>query len=351
VDWGNEMSALENSQKSLPGDLSMPGLVPSAVRVEQLSFSDHPMTPFPTGVTFSPEVEQSSFPGNPKTPFPESVTRQLGSPDSLDLATIDTARQPSANTTYTGSPLSTDVALLETQQVETPNDSQIPPSRPPVVIRGDYRQKPRSSLRPPQGRRSVIGIAALVLLLVITGGTLFAASPLGRDINIGFNSFASGGTLVKSDSSNNLDLVQQATATAVVHQHNDGYDPNAGGGGPVVTGSPENWPLGVCTYWANYRYHELTGYWVTWLGNAYQWAEGARLAGWHVSSQPHVPSIIVLQPGVQGASSYGHVAVVESASGDTVHTSNMNWYANGGGWDIVSYYDFTVGPGVSFIWV
>src|SRR5205807_9904023 len=110
------------------------------------------------------------------------------------------------------------------------------------------------------------------------------------------------------------------------------------------------WPLGVCTYWANYRYHALTGNWVTWTGNAYQWAAGAQLAGWHISNMPHVPSIIVLQPGVQGSSGFGHVAVVESASGNVAHTSTMNWYANGGGWNIVSNYDFVAGPGVSFIW-
>jgi surface antigen len=198
----------------------------------------------------------------------------------------------------------------------------------------------------------VIGIAALVLLLVITLGTLFAVSPLGREAGFSFNPQASGSDLARSSGGgNNLNLVaQQATATAIVHQQNDGYDPTAGGGGPVVTGSPHPWPLGVCTYWANLHYHALTGIWVTWTGNAYQWAQGARLAGWHVSSSPHVPSIIVLMPGVQGASGYGHVAVVESASGSVAHTSNMNWYTNGGGWDRVSYNDFTAGSGVYFIW-
>jgi surface antigen len=197
----------------------------------------------------------------------------------------------------------------------------------------------------------VIGIAALVLLLVITAGTLFAVSPLGREAGLGFNPFLPGSSLAQGGPNDDLRLVaQQATATAIVHQQNDGFDPNAGTGGAVVTGGPVSWPLGVCTYWANLRYHQLTGAWVTWRGNAYQWADGARAAGWHVSQTPHVPSIIVLMPGVQGASGYGHVAVVESASGNTVHTSNMNWYANGGGWDKVSYYDFIAGSGIYFIW-
>ena len=70
--------------------------------------------------------------------------------------------------------------------------------------------------------------------------------------------------------------------------------------------------------------------------------------------QPHVPSILVLMPYVQGAYGYGHVAIVESeddnASPIVVHTSNMNWFNGGGGWDRESNYDFTVGSGVYFVW-
>lgn len=118
-----------------------------------------------------------------------------------------------------------------------------------------------------------------------------------------------------------------------------------------MTGSPTSWPYGYCTYWANARYHELTGNWVTWIGNAYQWVDGATQAGWHVSTSIHIPSIIVLMPGVQGASGYGHVAVAEKqVDSTTVYTSNMNWYTNGGGFGIVSYYNFSTGSGVYFIW-
>ncbi|HET8844392.1 MAG TPA: CHAP domain-containing protein, partial [Ktedonobacteraceae bacterium] len=141
--------------------------------------------------------------------------------------------------------------------------------------------------------------------------------------------------------------------TAVYYQQNDGYDPSSGGAQQVTNGVGSlNWPVGQCTSWANARYHELMHYWVSWSGNANQWVAGAQAAGWNVSTTPHVPSIIVLMGGVQGASSmYGHVAVVESQiNSNTVHTSNMNWWANGGGWDIVSYVDFTVGPGVYFVW-
>ena len=112
-----------------------------------------------------------------------------------------------------------------------------------------------------------------------------------------------------------------------------------------------SWPYGQSTYWANYRYHQLTGHWVCWTGNANQWVAGARAAGWHVSNSPHLPSILVLMPYVQGASAYGHPAVVENlVNATTVRTSNMNWAASGGGFGKVSYVNFTIGAGVYFIW-
>ena len=149
-------------------------------------------------------------------------------------------------------------------------------------------------------------------------------------------------------------LVAQATATAIYHRQTDGYDPYSNGGQVVGNGAGSlNWPLGQCTFWANLHYHALTGYWISWSGNADQWVAGARAGGWNVSTYPHVPSIIVLMPYVQGAGGYGHVAVVESivagATPTTVHTSNMNWWGNGG-WDIVSNVNFTAGSGVYFIW-
>lgn len=335
------MSSTENRPHSSFDGLQIPGLVQSQEPVEQLSFT-----------------------ANPMTPQPEQVTHQLGPQSSPGLDNLDTARQPisSAGTLNPGTPFpvfepgSTRELLLQSQPAVTQaltnalSQPGISARRPPLVIRGDSR-KTRGFSRPPQGRRHVISIATILLLLVITTGALLAAAPLDNHGSLSFNPLNWGSSLLKGDpNNNNLSLVAQATATAVVHQRNDGLDPTSNGSGPVVTGSPHPWPLGVCTYWANSRYHTLTGNWVTWTGNAYQWAQGARLAGWHVSQTPHAYSIIVLGPGVQGASGYGHVAVVESVSGNVAHTSNMNWYANGGGWDRVSYVDFTAGSGVSFIW-
>jgi len=222
--------------------------------------------------------------------------------------------------------------------------------RQPVVIRGTNTKSPRT-IRPPKGRKGVISIAVISLLFLITLGTAFAVSPLGNVTGHGTNPIQFVANLVHNNNSN-LSLVgQQATATAVIRQ--DGYDPTSSG---VTTlpggGSLNRFAFGQCTYWANYRYHQLTGYWVDWLGNAYQWAAGAQAAGWIVSSKPNLkgPSIIVLQSGVEGASYFGHVAVVEKVnSNGSVLTSNFNWYANGG-WDTLSYWTFTPGPGVSFVW-
>jgi len=153
-------------------------------------------------------------------------------------------------------------------------------------------------------------------------------------------------------SNNSPSLIAQQATAAVLQQ--DGYDPGLGVG--VITqpgaGSLSRFAFGQCTYWANMRYHALTGYWVPWLGNAYQWAYGASASGWIVSSKPNPngPSIIVLQPGVEGAGYYGHVAIVEKINADgSVYTSNYNWYSNGG-WDILSYVTFYPGSGVSFVW-
>jgi surface antigen len=107
-------------------------------------------------------------------------------------------------------------------------------------------------------------------------------------------------------------------------------------------------PQDQCTYWASERYHTLTGYYVPWSGNAFQWAGNASAYGWQNSSQPSVPSIMVLQPGVQGASGlYGHVGVVEKINTDgTFVASNLNWAPNP---QDVKNITFRIGQGVSFV--
>ena len=108
-----------------------------------------------------------------------------------------------------------------------------------------------------------------------------------------------------------------------------------------------------CTFWAQQRYHALTGVWTPCTGNGYQWASQAGASGWYVTTQPPtgVPSIICLQPGTQTADrNFGHVGVVERINGDgTVYTSNYNVYPHIGD-KVVVYVTFTIGNGVSFIY-
>ena len=110
-------------------------------------------------------------------------------------------------------------------------------------------------------------------------------------------------------------------------------------------------PYGSCTWWANQRYFQLHAIFVPWRtqSNAWQWTARAYQFGWHVSSSPMVGAIIDLQPGVQGASWAGHVAVVEHilSNGDVI-ASNMNWGAYP--WQ-VTYVEFAPGPGVTFLYL
>lgn len=115
-----------------------------------------------------------------------------------------------------------------------------------------------------------------------------------------------------------------------------------------VNGQSNNFPQGQCTWWADNRYQQLTGYYVPFNGNAMDWARNCLAYGWISSSKPVQPSIICFQPGVQLASSLGHVAVVEKINADgTILTSNMNYGSNP---SAVVDVTFTAGPGVSFIY-
>lgn len=122
--------------------------------------------------------------------------------------------------------------------------------------------------------------------------------------------------------------------------------------GPSTTaarGVSNPYPYGQCTWWADHRYHTLHGAYVPWStnSNAWQWTTRARQFGWHVSKSPTVGAIMDLQPWVQGAYGYGHVAVVERIlNNGHVIASNMNWAGHGA--QTVNT-EFSPGPGVTFI--
>ncbi|GHO57160.1 CHAP domain-containing protein [Ktedonobacter robiniae] len=228
--------------------------------------------------------------------------------------------------------------------------------REPLLIKGEGKRE--TSIRPPQGRRAVIQISVAVLMLFIMVGSLLAVNTLGgptsgsaitNPANLGLNN--STNLSDSQDPNQSSILSQAATATAVsIYGNNDVSYSDNGSGGSVAGGSSNHGAYGQCTYWAAMRFHAVTGVWVPWYGNAWEWASGALQYGWRVSSKPSVGAIIVLQPGVQGAGGVGHVAYVESINADgSVYTSNYNWYNNGGGFARLSYWTFYPGSGVSFI--
>ncbi len=241
----------------------------------------------------------------------------------------------------------------------TPPDTQS--LRIPVVIPATGK-KSTKTMRPPKGRRVVVNIGVAVVLIAILFGILAAVVPVGNGQASGLAKLLNPSMNMISSKQNSTALIaaQAATATAVTQ---DGFDAGnqtyAGvttSVAPVVSpsdaGSLDRFFYGQCTYWANMRYHELTGHWVPWLGNADEWAYQASAYGWQTSSvpNPNGPSIIVLGPGVEGAGSYGHVAVVETGVTDYsngISTSNWNW---NGDWGIEDWWTFYVGPGVTFVW-
>lgn len=237
-------------------------------------------------------------------------------------------------------------------------------ARVPVYVPGTGKKS--GGMLPPKGRRSMmVNVGVAVVLVAVVLAALVAVLPTGTgQAGTGFfQIFNPSSSVVKSTKTNTaLIAAQAATATAVTQ---DGYDAGnqtyAGvSSAPVPSVSPSDagslsrFFYGQCTYWANMRYHQLTGHWVPWLGNAGEWAYQAPAYGWQTSAYPNPngPSIIVLAPGVEGAGSYGHVAVVETgvsaaAAANGVSTSNWNWNGDWGKEDWVTFYP---GSGVTFVW-
>lgn len=321
-----------NGQRFSSGPLQTSGLISQLSPVEQISFPNA----VPQPIITSPLAPQSLY-----APFQTDpgVTRPT-QPLSNDTPLPGITRNLALMETKTG-------ALSSTKSTTTA-------LRQPVVIPSTGKVS-RGTMRPPQGRRWVVHLSATIVLIMIAVGTLMAVVPAGSNGEAGFNPFQPIFKFALGGNSNPNLLAQQAATVTAVTQ--DGYEsgntttyaglPTA----PPGSGGYDSFTYGQCTYWADYLYHQMTGFWAPWSGNAWQWASGAANSGWIVSSTPHVPSIIVLQGGVEGAGGYGHVAVVVGINSDgSVHTSNWNWYANGGGWGITSYWDFRPGPGVSFVW-
>jgi len=343
------MSSSDHRQQSAPG-LQLPGLVRQLSPAEQLPFPESgPLIPRPM------PYQALNRASGPTTPAPDMYSSEPAQNPTQQLPGINSSAGITRQLTFYASPAVT----RQLPDLQTGTLSSVSPTtslRQPVVIPATGK-KSRGTLRPPRrGRRTWVSSSlALISLIVITLLTGFIVLPLATGGHLGFSlpGIESNFYQNKDPNANQGLLAQAATATAFVRQ--DGYDQSGNNnGGTFYTGSgvtPNRFSFGQCTFWADLRYNQLTGHFVDWIGNAYQWYYGAKSApGWIVSTTPHVPSIIVLQPYVEGAGGYGHVAVVERINSDgSVYTSNMNWYANGG-WDRVSYWNFTPGSGVVFVW-
>lgn len=113
--------------------------------------------------------------------------------------------------------------------------------------------------------------------------------------------------------------------------------------------SPDPWAgsWGQCTWWTAYKRQDenFSGF-----GNALNWANAAQAAGYTVTATPAANATVVFAPGVQGASSLGHVSHVEQVlTGGWVLVSEMNFFWNGGGFARVDYRYVYAGSGVWFI--
>src|SRR6266571_7335079 len=244
--------------------------------------------------------------------------------------------------------------------------------RLPIVIPGSRKMR-RQKPRPFSACRSLVFSLTLVgVCIAVMALSAFAAiSPVDRqEHSQGLRSLFEPLMKMATTKNNNGGSlsIEQAQATAMAVR---GYDPasahpqsvsppppapsssSASSSSPVTSGTStlNHFFSGQCTYWADYRYHQLAGVWVPWLGNAYEWYQQAINYGWHtsISPNPNGASIIVLGPYVQNdLSAYGHVGVVEHINGDgTVTTSNMHWPTAG----VVSYVTFRYPvSGTHFIW-
>jgi len=112
--------------------------------------------------------------------------------------------------------------------------------------------------------------------------------------------------------------------------------PSGGAGTVGETVGDNPFPAGQCTWGADNLAHifmatDPSAYpaghnFIDVSGNALSWANSAAANGWTVVGTPHLDSIVVFQPGVQGAEApYGHVAWVTAVySNGTFQIEEMN---------------------------
>ena len=107
-----------------------------------------------------------------------------------------------------------------------------------------------------------------------------------------------------------IDKRQYANASGGTPEVSGGVSPSGG-----KAGAGHSFPYGYCTWYvAQKRY-------VPWSGNAGAWIFNAKAAGYATGRAPRVGAIMVTTENRY----YGHVALVEKVSGDSVTVSEMNY--------------------------
>lgn len=116
---------------------------------------------------------------------------------------------------------------------------------------------------------------------------------------------------------------------------------------PEPWGTYQGYSWGWCTSGAAMLAHDN----VSRLGNAAAWTRNAAARGLPTGYTPRAGATVVFQPGVQGASSAGHVGHVVAVyrNGWFLVAETAFWW-NGGGFGRVSYRYAHAGAGVSFIY-
>jgi surface antigen len=110
--------------------------------------------------------------------------------------------------------------------------------------------------------------------------------------------------------------------------------------GAGTTPASNPYPSGKATYWAWQNRTDLPAN----LGEAKDWNDNALAQGWPVSRYPRRGDVAVFEPGVQGAPSTGHVAVVEQVlENGTYIASQMDEGAR------VTKHEYPVMQGIEFI--
>jgi surface antigen len=84
---------------------------------------------------------------------------------------------------------------------------------------------------------------------------------------------------------------------------------------------------GYCTWYAAEQAHAEWQVWLPWYGDAGDWADGARAAGWQVSAVPRPRTVVAMPRRLQGSGPFGHVAWVLEVGkdGSAVTVRSMGW--------------------------